>query len=62
MAGVGALLIVLLVLAAIIFWPLLVIWSLNLLFGLTIPFTLGTWFAVFVLIAAVRGYSYNKKE
>lgn len=41
--------IVLLVLALIIVGPLLTIWSLNTLFGLTIAYTLKTWFAAMVL-------------
>lgn len=54
--------IVLLIISAIIFWPLLVIWSLNLLFGLTIPFTLGTWFAVFILITTMANIGRSSKE
>lgn len=34
--------------------PLLIIWALNLLFGLTIPITLKTWFATFVLAGVFR--------
>ncbi len=39
----------------IIFMPLLVIWALNTLFGLTIAYNLATWFAVFVLGVFIRG-------
>ena len=62
MTGIGIGLFVLLIVALIILWPILVIWALNLLFGLSIPFTLGTWFAVLVLVAAVRGYNSNSKK
>lgn len=33
-------------LVVVIFGPFVTIWALNLLFNLTIPVTLGTWFAV----------------
>ena len=35
--------------------PLLVIWSLNTLFALTIPFTLETWSAVIILGMFLKG-------
>lgn len=35
--------------------PLGVIWSLNLLFGLSIPYTLQTWFAALLLSSIVNG-------
>lgn len=38
--------------ALIIFGPLISIWSINTLFGLTIPYTLKTWFATLWLIGA----------
>jgi hypothetical protein len=38
----------------IIFMPLLVIWSLNTLFGFTIAYNLATWFAVVVLGMFIR--------
>lgn len=37
------------VIAVFIFYPIAVIWSINLLFGLTIPFTFSTWCATVVL-------------
>jgi hypothetical protein len=46
LAGVGVLL---LIVAAIIFGPLLTIWAINTLFGTQIPFTLSTWFAALLL-------------
>jgi len=39
----------------IIFAPFLSIWAVNTLFGLTIPFTLKTWFAALVLGGLVSG-------
>jgi len=35
--------------------PLLVIWSLNTLFALTIPFTIETWSAVIILGMFLKG-------
>ena len=37
--------------------PLGAIWSVNLLFGLSIPWTLKTWFAALILIMCVHGSS-----
>ena len=50
------------VIAVIVFYPIGVILSLNILFGLTIPVTAKTWCAVFVLVTifATR-IAYNKK-
>jgi len=39
----------LLIVLLAIFGPLLIIWSLNTLFALSIAYTLKTWFAAFVL-------------
>ncbi len=51
------LLLVLLVIALLVgliwFGPLITIWSVNTLFGLTIPYTLKTWFATLWLVGAV---------
>ena len=33
----------------IIIMPIIIIWALNLLFGLVIPYTLNTWFATLIL-------------
>ena len=43
------LLLVVLVIAGVIFGPLLIIWSLNTLFHLEIAYTLSTWFATLTL-------------
>jgi hypothetical protein len=52
-AGAGLAIIV-----GLIFGPLLLIWSLNTLFGLTIAYTLKTWFAT-MLLAGVFGPKIN---
>ena len=49
--------IVLLVIACIIFGPLLGIWSLNALFPVAIPYTFKTWFAMLIVMGAVKGSS-----
>lgn len=50
MNGVSVILIALITIACIIFFPLLAIWALNVLFPvLTIPYTLKTWFAMLVV-------------
>ena len=46
---VGLLTLIALIIALIIFTPTLVIWSLNTLFGLVIPYTLKTWFAMLIV-------------
>jgi hypothetical protein len=51
-----------LIVAVVVGIPLLVIWSLNILFALGIAYTLKTWFAALVLGAVVsRTSSSNKK-
>lgn len=45
-------LVIVLVIAFFVFYPFAVIWSLNTLFGLTIPFTFSTWCAAAFLVAA----------
>ncbi len=52
---IAAFLIIGIVGLVIAFGPLLSIWSVNTLFGLTIPFTLKTWFAALVLGGLVYG-------
>lgn len=47
--------IIVIALLFVIFMPLLVIWSLNTLFGFTIAYNLATWFAVLVLGMFIRG-------
>ena len=43
-------LLIVLVIAFFVFYPIAVIWSINTLFGFTIPFTFNTWCAAMVLI------------
>ena len=50
MKGLGVLIVIAIVVALIIFGPLLTIWALNTLFPvLAIPYTLKTWFAIIVV-------------
>lgn len=44
----------------IILTPLCIIWALNTLFRLAIPYTVETWFAVIVLEMARRGVFQEK--
>ena len=46
---------VILIVLVVVFAPLLTIWSLNTLFGLTITYTIKTWLAALVLGALVGG-------
>lgn len=46
---------VLLLTITVILWPFAFIWSLNTLFALSIPMTLQTWLAAFVLLTIVNG-------
>jgi hypothetical protein len=56
------LLLILLIILVIVLGPLLLIWSLNTLFGLAIAYNLSTWFAAFVLGGVVsRSASSSKK-
>lgn len=47
--GCSVIFLILLIVALIIFGPLISIWAVNLLFGLTIPMNISTWFAAFWL-------------
>ena len=58
---IAAFLIIGIVGLVIVFGPLLSIWSVNTLFGLTIPFSLKTWFAALVLGGLVSGRASSKK-
>jgi len=49
--------VIVLIIAAMIFLPLLAIWSVNTLFGTSIVFTIKTWFASLVLVGIVGGTS-----
>jgi hypothetical protein len=52
--------VLLLVILGVIFGPFLIIWAVNTLFSLTIPFTLKTWFAVLILHGAVSAHYSSK--
>lgn len=45
---------VLLLTVFVLLWPLAVIWALNTLFGFSIPFTLWTWVACWIVIATLH--------
>lgn len=47
---------VLFVIAAAAFWPFAIIWSVNTLFGLGLPYTIQTWAAAIVVNAVLSGY------
>ena len=47
-------LLLVLALAIVIGMPIALIWSLNTLFSLAIPYTLETWLAAFIIPAAIK--------
>ena len=52
-----------LIIAVIVFGPIVGIWSLNTLFPvLTIPYTLETWAAFFLLFGSVTGLRFGSKK
>jgi hypothetical protein len=53
--------VVLLIVLAVVFVPLALIWALNTLFGLAIAFTLKTWLAALLLAGALSGSARGKK-
>ena len=53
---------ILLLVAIIIFFPFAVVWSLNTLFALSIPYTFWTWLAVFVLSLWFNGSRTKSKK
>jgi hypothetical protein len=55
--GTAILLLLGLALLVLVFAPLVTIWAVNLLFSLTIPYTLETWFATLVIGTFLRGES-----
>lgn len=50
---------ILLIVLIVIVWPFILVWSLNTMFELAIPYTLKTWFAAGVLSATVYGGKYK---
>jgi hypothetical protein len=52
-----------LIVVVIVFGPILGIWSLNTLFPvLSIPFTLETWCAFFLLFGSITGLRFGSKK
>jgi hypothetical protein len=52
-----------LIAVAIIFGPIVGIWSLNTLFPiLNIPYTIETWLAYFLLLGSITGLSFGSKR
>lgn len=52
-----------LLVVAIVFGPIVGIWSLNTLFPvLHIPYTLDTWCAFFLLFGSITGLSFRRKS
>jgi hypothetical protein len=54
MKALGLITVIALIILAVIFFPFAIIWSLNILFNLSIPTTFETWCAVVVLGGALR--------
>lgn len=54
-------LLIMFIIAIVVLGPIAVIWSLNLLFGLSIAYTFYTWLAVVVLGSFLRGNVTVKK-
>jgi ABC-type multidrug transport system permease subunit len=52
----------LVVAAFIIMWPLALIWALNLVFHLSIPYTFKTWLAILLLNIAVSSTNYRRNN
>jgi len=55
------LIIFLMVVCFVLLFPYAVVWSLNTLFGLMIPYTWQTWLAAFVLTSVVSGSIHRVK-
>jgi hypothetical protein len=55
-------LLIVLVIALFVFYPIAVIWSINLLFGLTIPYTFSTWCATMILVGVFAANIVVKKN
>jgi len=61
-AVVAVIAVILLLAAILIFWPIFAIWSVNTLFGLSIPVTLKTWASAFFLGVFLRGWKSVSKS
>ena len=55
------LIVLLMVVCFVLLFPYAVVWSLNTLFGLMIPYTWQTWLASFVLTSVVSGSIHRVK-
>lgn len=55
-------LLIVLAVLAIIFWPFAIIWAVNTLFGFTIAYTFINWLAVIVLSATFGKTTVNTKK
>lgn len=51
MKYIGFLLVFALIMGLIIYWPYAIIWSLNTLFGFTIPYVAKSWLAIVILMS-----------
>lgn len=54
MNGTYALILLIVAILILIFGPLVTIWAINTLFGLSIAYTFNTWLAVIILGSAMR--------
>ena len=61
-AGTLGILLIVLAILTIIFFPLAVIWAGNTLFSLGLQYTFWNWLAVIVLGVFIRGYKRQNKE
>lgn len=52
--SISLLLLSLLILLFVLFWPIAAIWAINTLFGTAIPMSFKTWLAAVVLMALFR--------
>jgi len=55
-------LVIVLVIAFFVFYPIAVIWSLNNLFSLTIPFTFKTWASTLIIVGVFATRVTVKKD
>jgi hypothetical protein len=62
MNGAVVILLILLMVLVVIFGPMVTIWALNTLFGLSIPTTLSTWFATLWITAIVSSAKISTKK
>jgi hypothetical protein len=46
----------------IVFWPLVIVWAMNTLFGLGIAYTFWNWLAALVLLLAIKARVTTEKK